>query len=169
MQRLELAEHQQQYTGDLVMRLMGDVNMIRDLLFPSWLTLLSRGSVLIGGAIVFALVDIRLFLVRTSETFRNNARSAEKATLAAARHAARMARLTEILTGAGVALVLVLGAMRTRAGLLTPGELVLSISYTRMMYKPIRKIIRQGGKVAKATACALRVMALLDKPTEEPR
>ena len=40
--RLEFSEHQRQFSGDLLIRLMGDVNMIRDLLFPSWLTLLSR-------------------------------------------------------------------------------------------------------------------------------
>lgn len=221
MQRLELSEHQRHYTGDLLVRLMGDVNMIRDLLFPSWLNLLSRGSVLIGGAVVFAIVDWRLFCValiplpllwvsvergssaiksaagkqrkkegviastaaeslrqvglikaysaeeRVADEFRTNARSAERATMAAAKHAARMARFTEILTGAGVALVLVLGAMRARAGLLTPGELVLAISYTRMMYKPIRKLTGEGARIAKATACALRVMDLLDKPTED--
>jgi len=221
MQRLELAEHQQRYTGDLLVRLMGDVNMIRDLLFPSWLTLLSRGSVLVGGAVVFAIVDWRLFAValiplpllwvsvergssaikiaagkqrrkegaiastaaeslrqvslikafsaeeRTAHEFRGAARSAERATMAAAKHAARMARLTEILTGAGVALVLVLGAMRTRSGALTAGQLVLAISYTRMIYKPIRKLTGEGVRIAKATACSLRVMEVLEKPTED--
>ncbi len=222
IQRLELSEHQRSYSGDLLMRLMGDVNMVRDLLFPSWLNLLSRGSVLIGGSIVFAIVDWRLFAValiplpllwvsvergssavktaagkqrkkegaiastaaeslrqvgiikafsaeeRTTEEFRSSARSAERATMAAARHTARMARFTEILTGAGVATVLVLGAIRTRGGVLTPGQLVLAISYTRMIYKPIRKLTAEGARIAKATACALRVMDLLDRPVEDP-
>lgn len=222
IQRMELAEHNQHYTGDLLMRLMGDVNMIRDLLFPSWLNLLSRGSILIGGSVVFALVDWHLFTVAliplpllwltiergssavkiaarkqrrkegaiaataaqslrqaglikafsaedlTSEAFRNDASSAEQATMAAAKHAARMARLTEILTGAGVALVLVLGAKRARDGAITPGQLVLAISYTRMIYKPIRKLTAEGIRIAKATACATRVMDLLDKPSEDP-
>ncbi len=221
LQRLELTEHRRHYTGDLLVRLMGDVNMIRDLLLPSWLTLLQRGSILIGGAVVFVVVDWRLFCValiplpllwvsversssaiksaagkqrkkegaiaataaeslrqvgiikafaaeeQTASEFRSNARSAERATMAAAKHAARMARFTEVLTGAGVALVLVMGAIRTRAGLLTPGELVLAISYTRMIYKPIRKLTGEGAKIAKATACSLRVMDLLDRPTED--
>ena len=220
LQRLEMREHQQHYSGDLLVRLMGDVNMIRDLLFPSWLSLLSRGSILVGGTIIFALVDWRLFCValiplpllwvtvergstaikfaagkqrrkegaiaaraaeslqqvglikafaaekRTADEFRSDARSAERATMAAARHAARMARLTEVLTGAGVALVLVLGARRTQAGVITVGQLVLAISYTRMIYKPIRKLTGEGARIAKATACALRVMELLDKPVE---
>ncbi|MEZ5246100.1 MAG: ABC transporter ATP-binding protein [Acidimicrobiales bacterium] len=221
IQRLELSQHQQHYSGDLIVRLMGDVNMIRDLLFPSWVNVVSRGSVLIGGSIVFAMVDWRLFAValiplpllwvslertssavksaagksrrkegaiastaaesirqvglikafaaegRTSDAFRSNARSAERATMAAARHSARMVRLTEILTGGGVALVLVMGATRVRAGLLTPGELVLALSYTSMIYKPIRKLTGEGARIAKATACALRVLDLLEQPIED--
>lgn len=220
LQRLDLAEHQRHYSGDLLTRLMGDVNMIRDLLFPSWLNLLSRGSILIGASIVFALVDWRLFVValiplpllwlsvergssavrtaarkqrrkegaiaaqaaeslrqvgiikafsaeqRASDAFRSSARSAERATMAATRHAARMARLTEVLTGCGVALVLLLGARRVQAGILTPGQLVLVISYTRMVYKPIRKLTAEGARIAKATACAGRVLDLLERPVE---
>ena len=221
IQRLELSQHQRHYSGDLIVRLMGDVNMIRDLLFPSWVNVVSRGSVVLGGSIVFAIVDWRLFAVtliplpllwvslertssavktaagksrrkegaiastaaesirqvglikafaaeaRTSDAFRSNARSAERATMAAARHSARMVRLTEILTGGGVALVLLLGATRVRAGLLTPGELYLAISYTTMIYKPLRKLTGEGARIAKATACALRVLDLLEQPIED--
>ncbi len=220
LQRLELAEHQQHYSGDLLVRLMGDVNMIRDLLFPSWVTLLSRGSVLIGGAVVFSIVEWRLFVValvplpllwlsvergsaavkaaagkqrrkegaiaaqaaesltrvslikafaaedRVSHQFRSNARSAERASMASTRKSARMASTTEILTGAGTALVLLLGARRVQAGVLTLGQLVLAVSYTRMMYKPIRKLTGEGARLAKATACALRVIDLLERPVE---
>lgn len=220
IQRLELAEHQKHYSGDLLIRLMGDVNMIRDLLFPSWVTLLSRGSVLLGGAAVFAIVEWRLFLValvplpllwvsvdrgsaavktaagkqrrkegaiaaqaaetltrvslikafnaedRISHRFRSQARSAERASMISTRKSARMASISELLTGAGVALVLLLGARRVQAGLLTPGQLVLAVSYTRMIYKPIRKLTGEGARLAKATACALRVIELLERPVE---
>ncbi len=220
--RLELAEHQQQFSGDLLVRLMGDVNMIRDLLFPSWLTLLSNVTLLFGGIAVFGLVDWPLLLValvplpllavnvkhssgkvkvaaskqrrkegaiasraaesirqvglikafsaetRTADEFRGHARSAERATMAAAKLTARMTRNTEFLTGAGVALVLVVGAMRVRSGNVTTGELVLVISYTRTLYKPVRRLTAEGARLAKATACALRVRDLLDKPREHP-
>ncbi len=220
--RLDYPEHQRRFSGELLIRLIGDVNMIRDLLFPSWMTLLSRGSVLIGGVIVFAFVDWRLLCVallplpllvlsvkqtsskvktaaskqrrkegaiasraaesirrvgivkafsaetRTIEEFRTQARSAERSTMAAARHTARMSRITEFLTGAGIAVVLVLGAVRVRDGIISPGELVLAISYTRMIYKPIRKLTDQGARLAKATACGLRVLDLLEQPAEDP-
>ena len=220
MNRLELAEHQRLYTGDLLVRLMGDVNMIRDLLVPSWLSLLSQGSLLIGAAVVFAIIDWQLFFValaplpllwmrlerssaavkaaagkqrrkegaiasraaeslrqvglikafaaeeRTTDRFVREARSAERATMAAVRHAAGMSRTTEVLTGTGVAFVLVLGAVKVRSGMLTPGELVLVISYTRMLYKPVRKLTAEGARLAKAVACANRVIDLLDRPVE---
>jgi ABC-type multidrug transport system fused ATPase/permease subunit len=219
--RLDYAEHQRHYSGDLLIRLMGDVNMVRDLLFPSWVTVLTQGSVLIGGGIVFAFIDWRLFLValiplpllwvslertskavktaagkqrrkegaiashaaeslrqvglikafaaeeRTTERFTRDARSTERANMAAARHAARMTRMTEILTGVGVALVLVIGAVRVRAGLLSTGELVLVVSYARMLYKPVRKLTAEGARIAKAVACANRVVDLLDQPAED--
>lgn len=218
--RLDYAHHQRHYSGDLLIRLMGDVNMVRDLLFPSWVTLLTQGSVLVGGAVVFAVIDWRLFLValiplpllwvslertsaavksasgkqrkkegaiashaaesirqiglikayaaedRSTHEFTRSARSTERATMAAARHAARMGRMTEILTGAGVALVLVMGAVRVRAGVLTTGELVLVVSYARMLYKPVRKLTAEGARIGKAVACANRVVDLLDQPVE---
>ncbi len=221
VQRLEINDHQKFYSGDLLVRLMGDVNMIRDLLFPSWLNVLSRSSVLLGGIVVFAIVDIRLLTAamlplpflwltvergsaaikkaagkqrkkegaiasraaeslrnvalikafaaeeRTTEEFRADARGAERASMAAARHAARMSRLTEMLTGAGVGLVLIVGARSVQAGQLTPGQLVLAMSYTKMIYKPIRKLTGEGVRVAKATACAIRVMSLLETPAED--
>jgi ATP-binding cassette, subfamily B, bacterial len=220
--RLEFAEHQRQFSGDLLMRLMGDVNMIRDLLFPSWVTLLQHGSLLIGGVVVFGFVDLPLLAValiplpflafnvkrssakvkqaagkqrkkegaiasraaesirqvgiikafsaetRTANEFRGQARSAERATMLAARLTARMSRTTEFLTGAGIGLVLIVGAMRVRSGLVSPGELVLAISYTRTLYKPVKKLTGEGARLAKATACALRVQNLLDKPSEDP-
>ena len=61
LHRLDLSEHQSRYSGDLMVRLMGDVNMVRDLLFTSWLTLLSRAGLIIGTATMFCLMDWRLF------------------------------------------------------------------------------------------------------------
>ncbi|MEZ5250214.1 MAG: ABC transporter transmembrane domain-containing protein [Ilumatobacteraceae bacterium] len=63
IQRLEYPRHDRHFSGDLIVRLMGDVNMVRDLLFSSWLTLASRGMLLVGSAAVFAFVDWRLLLL----------------------------------------------------------------------------------------------------------
>lgn len=220
LHRLELPEFRRHHSGDLLVRLMGDVNMVRDLLVPSWVNLLARGSVLIGAIVVFAVIDWRLLLValvplpllwislertskevrkaagkqrrkegaiasqaaeslrqiglikafaaeaRATEQFVDRARRTEKASMAAARNSAKMGRTTEIITGMGVALVLVAGALRVRSGALSPGELVLVISYTRMLYKPVRKLSGEGARIAKALACANRIMDLLERPVE---
>jgi len=223
LHRIELNEHATRHSGDLLMRIMGDVNMIRDLLFSSWLSIMSKGSVLLGAAIIFFRIDWVLFLVaiiplpflfvnvsKTSKKvktaagkqrrkegsiaahanealgridvtkafgaeksstakFTKDARSAERATMAATRHAAALSRMTEMLTGAGVGLVLAFGAYRVRSGGLTPGELLVAMSYTRMVYKPIRKLTSESARLAKATACATRVVDILDLPVEEPQ
>ena len=220
MQRLELSEHQTRYSGDLLVRLMGDVNMVRDLLFASWITIISRGAILVGTAIVFSLLDWWLFMIailplpwvwfgvantakkvktaagkqrrkegaiasyasemlgqvslvkafsaedRASQRFQAEARSAERATLAATRHSAAMARLTEIIIGIGVALVLMFGTIYAIVGLITPGELLVALSYARLIYKPIRKLTAEGARLAKASACAGRVVDILDLPVE---
>jgi len=220
LHRIELNEHKTRHSGDLLMRLMGDVNMVRDLLFPSWITIVTRVSLLIGAVVIFLTVDWRLFLLaliplpllslrvgRTSKkvkhaagkqrrkegsiaataaealrridltkafgaekattaSFARDARSAERATMAATRHAAELSRTTEVLTGLGVGLVLAFGALRVRNGFLTPGELLVSMSYTRMMYKPIRRLTGEAARLAKATACSLRVLDILELPVE---
>ncbi|MEL7209102.1 MAG: ABC transporter ATP-binding protein, partial [Actinomycetota bacterium] len=58
---------------------------------------------------------------------------------------------------------------RTRAELLSPGQLVLVVSYTRLMYKPLRKLTGEGARLAKAAACAERVMDLLALPAEDDK
>ena len=63
LHRLDLPFHQSSRTGDLLGRLMGDVNMVRDMLFASWLTLLERGTLLIGTAVVMLVLDPQLALV----------------------------------------------------------------------------------------------------------
>ncbi len=220
LHRIELNEHKTRHSGDLLMRLMGDVNMVRDLLFPSWITIVTRVSILVGAVVIFVMVDWRLFLIaliplpllsirvgrtskkvkkaagkqrrkegsiaataaealrcidltkafgaekRATASFTRDARGAERATMAATRHAAEMSRTTEVLTGLGVGLVLAFGALRVRNGFLTPGELLVSMSYTRMMYKPIRKLTAEAARLAKATACSLRVLDILEIPVE---
>ncbi|MEZ5250215.1 MAG: ABC transporter ATP-binding protein [Ilumatobacteraceae bacterium] len=66
-----------------------------------------------------------------------------------------------------MALVLAVGATRVRDGLLTPGQLVLAIGYTRSLYKPLRKISDEAARLGKAMACASRLRELLDQPIED--
>ena len=89
LQRLELVEHQRQYTGDLLMRLMGDVNLVRDVLFVSWINVVTRLLTFTVTLVVLVLVDpllalgaalpLPLLWVRTVRTTREVRDAASKA------------------------------------------------------------------------------------------
>ena len=221
LHRLHFPFHQSSRTGDLLVRLMGDVNMVRDLLFASWINLLARGALVVATASIMFLLDPVLALValapmpllavgvgrssrklkevtrkqrrsegdaagraaeslrqirvvkayaaegQATELFARDARSGERAGVKAARLSAQMSRLTETLTGAGLALVLLVGSRRVLAGSLTPGELLVVMAYARSLYKPVNKIAGEGGRLSKAGACAERLLEVLREPPED--
>jgi ATP-binding cassette subfamily B protein len=221
LHRLALPFHLSSRTGDLLIRLMGDVNAVRDAMFMSWIDLISRGllfaataTVMLvlepwlallallpvpllalelgksskelrnvarkqrqmeGGAAAFAaetLRHIRLVKAyateeRSTRQFAQDSRSGERAGLKAARISADMDRKTEILTGVGLALVLFVGAHWVLAGRLSAGTLLVFLSYTRSMYKPVRKASGQGARLSKAVASAGRLIEVLRIPPED--
>lgn len=63
LQSLSLAYHQRQQRGDMLMRLMGDINMLRDMLVSSMLRGVSALLLLILMTIVLLLIDWRLSLI----------------------------------------------------------------------------------------------------------
>ncbi len=220
LHRLDLPYHQASRSGDLLVRLMGDVNMVRDLLFASWLGLAERVILFTATAGVMLLLDPVLALValapipllalglgrssvrlkemtrkqrrregdaasfaaetlrqirvvkayagerRATDQFSDEARSGERAGVKAVRVAARMARLSEALTGLGLAMVLLFGARRVMGGNGTAGDLVVFMSYARALYKPVRKVTGEGARLSKATACAERLLDVLRIPAE---
>lgn len=220
LHRLALPYHKGSQTGDLLVRLMGDVNLMRDLLFTAWASILERSLLFIGTVVWMSLIDWRLTLValaplpflfvglrrssteltkvsrkqrrkegsvaamaseslrqievvkayaaedRTARAFTKQARSSERAGLRAIRIAAGMNRTSEIATGIGLALVLYLGAMKVLDGVLDPGVLIVLVSYARSLYKPVRKLSREGVRLSKATACAGRLLEVLQEPVE---
>ncbi len=221
LHRLDLPFHQSSRTGDLLVRLMGDVNMVRDMLFASWLTLLERGTLLVGTAAVMMVLDPLLAAVallplpvlwwtlarssrrlkevtrkqrrregaaaafasetlqqirlvkayaaeeRTTASFARQAGAGERAGLKSARITAKMSWITEALTGAGLALVLFVGSRKVLRDQLSVGELLVFTTYARSVYKPLRKLSSEGGRLSKATACAGRLLEVLDRPPED--
>ena len=63
MQRLPLSFHMRSSTGDLLTRLTGDVNALRELLVASLLSVVSEGALLVGFVVVMVLIDWQLALV----------------------------------------------------------------------------------------------------------
>ncbi len=75
---------------------------------------------------------------------------------------AGLERSTDVLVGLATALVLFVGAQRVLAGALTPGELVVFITYLKAAFKPMRDLAKYTGRIAQAAASAERVVDLLE-------
>jgi ATP-binding cassette subfamily B protein len=79
----------------------------------------------------------------------------------AAKAEARFSGLVEIIGAVARGLVLVLGVFRVAAGAISPGDLIVFVTYANKTYRPLRDIARQATKVSRAMARADRVAAVL--------
>ena len=96
---------------------------------------------------------------------KQNAASA-KAGLVATKLEANLDRIVQVMLAAGLAAVVWYGVIRIRAGAITPGDLLVFTAYLTTLYKPIRKSAALTGRIAKATVCGERILALLDTAPE---
>ena len=210
--------HARNKSGDLLVRLIGDVSIVRSMLVDALIELIMRG-LWIGGTVavmvwvdpllslaLFALLPLIAWIVRRMSgsirsaarkqrskegeladflheaiaatdviqslgaegdivhRFARGNRSSERAGLAAARLSARLSASVQSLLGTGVALTLALGSWRVATGHLSPGELLVFLSYVRGLLKPVRSASRNSEKIAKGAACGERLLEVLDEP-----
>ena len=80
--------------------------------------------------------------------------------------AAGLERKTDVLVGLATAVVLYVGARRVLAGQLTPGELVVFLTYLKTAFKPMRDIAKYTSRIAKAVASGERIVDVLDVAPE---
>jgi ATP-binding cassette subfamily B protein len=99
---------------------------------------------------------------REQERFHEINRRSLKQGVAATRLEARMYRSVELTLAAGVAVMLSLGTIRALQGALTPGELIVFISYLRGAYRPLQRASKTVQRAAKALAAAERVVEVLE-------
>jgi ATP-binding cassette subfamily B protein len=213
---LSLGFHAKNKSGDLLMRLMGDVPMVRTMLVDSAVVLTSRLVLIVGmlvvmlaedaqlTLIVFSIVPILLVVVRllskrikvavqkqrkkegmladflheavagvaviqalgrgpeTVRRFARDNRRSARAGLKATRLAAGMALTVEGLLAVIFVITLAYGSVRVGDGNLSPGTLLVFLSYVRSLLKPIRSAARHSEKMARGTACGERVLEILD-------
>ncbi|MEE6272346.1 ABC transporter ATP-binding protein [Georgenia wangjunii] len=76
---------------------------------------------------------------------------------------AGLERKTDVLVGIATAAVLYIGATRVLAGALTPGELVVFITYLKAAFKPMRDLAKYTGRIAQAAACGDRLVDLMEE------
>jgi ATP-binding cassette, subfamily B, bacterial len=87
----------------------------------------------------------------------------------ASRLQANFNTLVGILSAVGTAAVLVLGVVRVAAGVITPGDLIVFVSYAKKADSPLRHIARESVRIARSMARAERIAEILaaDEVLEE--
>ncbi len=110
-----------------------------------------------------AMQVVKAFGSEDYESDRVATRSAERQDLGieAAKAEARFSGLIEIIGAVARALVLVLGVLRVAAGAISPGDLIVFVTYANKTYRPLRDIARQATKSSRALARADRVADVL--------
>ena len=127
----------------------------------------------IAGEALSAMAIVKAFGSETHESARVRRGSEERmaAGVEVARLQARFDGLVGALRAVGTALVLVVGVLRVADGALSPGELIVFVSYTRKAHNPLRRMARETTKVAAAMARMERLADILgaDEVLEERR
>src|SRR5207302_11051382 len=82
--------------------------------------------------------------------------------VAATRLEAQMYRSVELMLAGGLALMLSFGTIQVLHGSLSPGELIVFISYLRAAYRPLQRASKTVQRAAKASAAAERVVEVLE-------
>lgn len=94
--------------------------------------------------------------------FSDHNRHSLQATNQAQRFSAALERLVELLVGIATALVLWRGVYLVLDQTVTPGDLLVFLTYLRIAFKPLRQLAKYTGQIAKATASGERVLDVLD-------
>ncbi|HET9492941.1 MAG TPA: ABC transporter ATP-binding protein, partial [Chloroflexia bacterium] len=217
LQRLSLNFHTRARSGDLVVRVIGDVSQLKDVAVTAMLPMMANVLILVGmfalmlwlnwQLTLLALVTVPLFWLATArlsgriqdaarkQRKREGAMAATAAesigaikivqalsledTLAraffdqnkqslkqdakASKLAASLERTVDVLIALSTGLVLWYGAVLVLNNTLTPGDLLVFLTYLKNGFKPVRDFAKYTGRLAKATAAGERVLDLLDR------
>ncbi len=101
-----------------------------------------------------------------SESFAGQNKKSLKEGVQIRRLAARLQGTVQVLSGVSTAAVLFYGSVLVMRASLTPGELLVFLSYVKAMFKPIQDFAKYAGRVAKASAASDRIMDLFEQEPE---
>lgn len=101
-----------------------------------------------------------------TRAFARENRGSQGDDVQARRLSAQLERTVDVLTAVATALVLAMGARLVLAARLTPGELLVFLSYLKSAYKPMQDVAKYTGRIAKALAAGERIADLLDEQPE---
>ncbi|QCO56678.1 ABC transporter ATP-binding protein (plasmid) [Pseudorhodobacter turbinis] len=220
LQTLSPGFHSRARAGDLTMRLVSDVGMLKETAVTAMLPLAANVAVLAGMLGVMLWLDWRLALLalsplpilwlvslrltrrirevsrtqrrregelaatgaetmagirtvqamgledRATEVFGAAGKRDLRAGVKGKRLSAGLERSVDVLTGMGLAIVLWFGSLQVMAGRISPGDLLVFITYLKNTFRPVREYAKYTARLAKAAAAGERVVALLDEEPE---
>ena len=116
-----------------------------------------------SGEVLGAIQEVQAFGSEEYEHGRLARISEERwrAGIDASKIEGRYAGLLDFTGSISGALVLAFGAWQVSKGNLTPGQLVVVVTYARRVYRPLRNIAREASRVSKSLARADRVAEIL--------
>lgn len=229
MQRLAPSDLDRYHTGGLLMRLTGDIQMLRQMLVNAVIVAVQSVLQVVAMAVVMFYLNPTLALIglltvpislwaswrisrkirkavtkqreRESEVashahdvlgamaivqafnreatehqrFKRQNRSSIRAGLRATRLQSKLYRIVSLAAAAGICAILYVGVRSVLSGAMTAGDLLVFVSYLRAVNKPMRKMAKLAGQVAKATTCGQRIgevfaiaPSIADKENAEP-
>jgi len=220
VQSLSLSFHHRARQGDLTLRLISDVGLLKDVVVTALLPLVANILVLAGMLVMMFVIDARLGLVAVSvvpcfwllthrmghrikeasrvQRRREGALAATAAESVAAikvvqalslesafargfandnqrslsdgvrvkRLSAGLERSVDLMIAIATALVLWFGARLVVEQALTPGDLLVFLTYLKNGFKPMQDFAKYAGRLAKGSAAAERILDLLDRTPE---
>ncbi len=220
LQRLSLAFHSEARGGDLILRVMSDVNVLKEVAVTAIMPLVSAFFVLMGMVAVMLWMDWRLALVslatlpvlariayrlsgeireaagkqrkregalaaaaaesigaikivqalsleeKFAESFVSGSDKSQHEDLRVRRLSGKLERSVDVMMGISTGLVLLYGGNRVLSGALTPGDLLVFITYLKRAFNPIQDFAKYTGRLAKAAAAGERVTNLLGRVPE---
>jgi ATP-binding cassette, subfamily B, bacterial len=106
---------------------------------------------------------VKAFGREATERDRFNAESQQsiEESIRTTRAEARASRLVEVVTAAGTGVVLLAGGGLALRGTLTPGDLLVFITYVGAMYKPVKNLARLSARMSRAQASVERIDDIL--------
>jgi ATP-binding cassette subfamily B protein len=216
LQGLSLSFHATARSGDLVVRVISDINLLKDAVVTAVVPLLVNVLVLVSMVglmwwlqwqlTLLALAMLPLFWLATTRLSRRlqevsrqqrhregalaatateaivaikavqalslegrfardfcagGARS-EREDVKARRLAASLERSVDVLIAIATALVLWQGARLVLDQAMTPGDLLVFLTYLRRTFNPLQDFAKQVGRLARATAAGERILDLLE-------
>ncbi|HEX6301135.1 MAG TPA: ABC transporter ATP-binding protein [Acidimicrobiia bacterium] len=100
------------------------------------------------------------------QTFGRQNRKSVRDGVKAKRLSAGLERKTDVVIAIANGLVLLVGAWLVLRGSLTPGDLLVFVTYLKNAFKPMKDISKYTGRLAQASASAERITDVLDKTPE---